>query len=150
MIKPIDEIPMNVPDKRRSYREMIRNDILEAMDKRILKFEFIGDYNYKYLAQYAGEEAEKIVRKMFFEWCKAHPEYKQKDKWFTLNYWKLNREKGIIKVSSIKGETPDKRRVFCNIAPDIEKRMDDFVKKEIEDHEKRNRRKDGDDSKTVD
>lgn len=135
MIKPIDEIPVSIPDQRHNYRDMIRNDILEAMEKGILKFEFTGDYKYKYLPQYAREVAEGIVRKMFRDWCMKHQEYKQKDGWYSVDCWKLNRDKEIIKVSSIKGDTPDNRRVFCVIAPDIEKRMADFVEKQIEDHE---------------
>ena len=66
MIKPIDEIPKNVSEQRESYRQMIKNDIQEAMSKGIEKFEFIGNYNFKYLAQYAREEAESIVRSKFF------------------------------------------------------------------------------------
>ncbi len=61
-IKPIKEIPMNTKDARESYRARIRADINEALEKRIDKFEFEGDYNYKYLAQYAREEADRIIR----------------------------------------------------------------------------------------
>ena len=61
-IKPIKEIPMNTKDARESYRARIRADINEALEKRIDMFEFEGDYNYKYLAQYAREEADRIIR----------------------------------------------------------------------------------------
>ena len=64
-IKPIDEIPLNTLDKRKSQRENIRMDILEAIEKGVSKFEFDGDYNWKYLAQYAREEADMIWRKKY-------------------------------------------------------------------------------------
>ena len=61
-IKPVNEIPMTLQEKRQSYREMIRKDIQEAIDNHIERFEFEGDYNWKYLAQYAREEADRIWR----------------------------------------------------------------------------------------
>lgn len=65
-IKKVDQTPMTLPGKRISYREQIRRDINEAIEKRIDKFEFDGDYNYKYLASYAREEAEWIfVQKIY-------------------------------------------------------------------------------------
>ena len=66
-IKPIDEIPLNTLDKRKSQRENIRMDILEAIEKGVSKFEFDGDYNWKYLAQYAREEADQIWRKKYHD-----------------------------------------------------------------------------------
>lgn len=141
MIKPIDEIPLNVSEQRNNYRQMIRNDILEAMDKGILKFEFVGEYNYKYLAQYAREEAESIVRKMVFDYSKRHPEYKERHKYCFFSYWEVNRKKGIIRISSIKGETPEKRRVFCSIHPDIDEALSEYAEQKIKEHEDRERRK---------
>ena len=64
-IKPIDVIPESENQKRRSYRERIREDLQRAIDQRITRFEFEGDYNYKYLAQYAREEADYIWRKAY-------------------------------------------------------------------------------------
>ena len=64
MIKEIDKIPATLQEKRQSYREMIRRDIEYAYKNRIQTFEFEGDYNYKYLAQYAREEADYFVRRM--------------------------------------------------------------------------------------
>lgn len=65
-IKPVNEIPMTLQEKRQSYREMIRKDIQEAIDNHIERFEFEGDYNWKYLAQYAREEADIIWRKTVY------------------------------------------------------------------------------------
>ena len=61
MIKPVDEIPMNPAQKNKGYRDQIRRDLQEAMDNGIRRFEFVGDYKYKYLAQYVREEAERII-----------------------------------------------------------------------------------------
>ena len=65
-IKVVKDIPQNLAEKRKSYREMIRNDIQEAIDNHIERFEFEGDYNWKYLAQYAREEADIIWRKTVY------------------------------------------------------------------------------------
>lgn len=65
-IKPVNDIPMTLQEKRRSYREMIRKDFQEAIDNHIERFEFEGDYNWKYLAQYAREEADLIWRKTIY------------------------------------------------------------------------------------
>ena len=62
-IKPIEEIPLSLSEQRKSYREQIREDIASAISQKIDKFEFDGDYNWKYLAQYAREEANRIWRK---------------------------------------------------------------------------------------
>ena len=106
MIRPVDEIPMNAADKRKSYREQIRNDIREAMDKGINKFEFVGDYKYKYLAQYAREEADRIV------WKAAREIVKDKDVFIgSYDVRCLN----PIRITSVKGEKKDEPRVFCRI-----------------------------------
>lgn len=61
-IKIVEEVPVSVQEKRKSYREMIRQDIKAAIEAHVECFEFDGDYNYKYLAAYAKEEASKIFR----------------------------------------------------------------------------------------
>ena len=65
MIKPIEKLPRTLSQKRESCRARIRNDIRQAIDGRTAKFEFVGDYNYKYLARYAREEASNILRPYF-------------------------------------------------------------------------------------
>lgn len=117
MIKPVDEIPQSLASKRKSYREQIRNDIQEALDKGIRKFEFVGDFNFKYLHQYAREEADRIWRKMFLDITLPHyPEWKEKYKqeYIFLNEWNL-RSYNPIKISSVKSEKPGEKRVFCEI-----------------------------------
>ena len=118
MIKPIDEIPQSMAEKRKSYREMIRQDITEAWGKGIRRFEFDGDYNYKYLAQYAREEIEDILRK------KVRALYQERKKaGFDdpgISYWLLSRVDNlpIYKVTSHKTEDKNRPRVFCELWPE--------------------------------
>lgn len=60
MIKEIDKIPES--KWKSSQREMIRQDIEYAFKNRIPVFEFEGNYNWKYLASYAREEADYYAR----------------------------------------------------------------------------------------
>lgn len=118
MIKPIDEIPMNTAQKRESYRDRIRADITEAMEKGIGKFEFVGDYNFKYLANYAKEEADRMFRKRFRHLVLPHyPEWKERfqQEYIFLNEWDFRRY-NPVKISCIKDEKQGKR-VFCEIMP---------------------------------
>lgn len=110
-IKPIDEIPMGIFDKRRSYREQIRNDIEEAIEKNISQFEFTGDYNYKYLAQYAREEADGIWRK---KWSDIMMDAKKKYNLPRFLSMPDYHDKGkYIKISSVK--MSDRIHVYCKI-----------------------------------
>jgi len=65
-IKLVDEIPLTVAEQREAYRERIRQDICYAITNRISMFEFDGDYNYKYLANYAREEASHIFSRRIY------------------------------------------------------------------------------------
>ena len=50
-IKEIKAIPR---EEKTTKKDMILNDVKEALDKGIFKFEFVGDeYNYKHLCTYA-------------------------------------------------------------------------------------------------
>lgn len=141
MIKPIDEIPKNTVEQRKGYRQMIRNDIKEAIEKGIQKFEFVGDYNYKYLEQYAKEEANKVVSDLTLRWSADHPEYKERYNYWCSDYWKINNDYGLIKISSVKGETPDKRRVFCEIRQDFNEVMIKHAERRIGEFENIERKK---------
>ncbi len=61
-IQALDKLPEKVSKK--SEKAMIREDLQEAIDKGIESFEFIGDYNYKYLASRAQNEANWLAGKM--------------------------------------------------------------------------------------
>lgn len=114
MIKPVDEIPQNLAKKRETYREQIRKDIREAMDKRIRKFEFVGDYKYKYLAQYVREEADRIIRDLYVRTIQEHPEELEDVR---TDYYKVREKiRFIITVTAVRGEDKDRPRVFCEIA----------------------------------
>lgn len=114
MIKPVDEIPQSLASKRKSYREQIRNDIKEAMDKDIRKFEFVGDYKYKYLANYAREEADRIIHNEYLRTIKKRSEELEDAHY---NYYKIQEKiKSIITVTAVRGEDKDHPRVFCEIA----------------------------------
>lgn len=120
-IKPIDDIPKNLTQQRESYRALIRADIQEAIDKGINKFEFVGDYNYKYLAQYAREEARNILADTIRRrGCKAHWWERAFD-----NY-------PYIRIGSVKGE--EHRRVFCEIIPE---NLDKAIEQAKRDNEER-------------
>ena len=138
MIKAIDEIPQNKAQKQNSYRERIREDIQEALDKGIYKFEFVGDYNFKTLQNTAREEADKIVRKIEYSWWKEHPEYKEQLKWSPFS-WSDNKKFKLISITSVKCEIPQERRVFCEIKQDMESVFMVIVENEIKRiHEKEN------------
>lgn len=118
-IKPLDEIPMNTADKRRSYREMIRQDIQTAIDQRITKFEFEGDYNWKYLAQYAREEADGIWRSTWYDIMrKAKEEHGIKGYMGNPSY---HQKRDYIRISSVKME--DRMHVYCQIDYDAPERI---------------------------
>ena len=141
MIKPIDEIPKNMNDQRRCYREQIRADIQEAIDKGIYKFEFIGNYNFKTLAQIAGEEARNVAWKIAIKFSKDNPQYKERYTYWLPGSWEVNRKMGLIKVSSVKGETPEKRRVFCEIKQDMDSIIRTYAEQICKDHEEKVKKK---------
>ena len=137
MIKPIDEIPKNINEQRRSYRNRICEDIQEAIDKGIYRFEFVGDYNFKTLAQMAGEEARNIAFKIVRKWSVENPQYRERYKFWLPGSWQVNKEMKLINVSSVKGETPEKRRVFCEIKPDMESIIRAYAEQICKEHEKK-------------
>ena len=140
MIKPIDEIPKNINEQRRIYREQIRADIQEAIDKGIYRFEFVGGYNFKTLAQVAGEEARTVAWKVVIQFSKENPQYKERYKFWIPGSWEINRQMQLIKVSSIKGETPEKRRVFCEIKPDMGSVIRAYAERICKEHEEKVRK----------
>lgn len=112
MIKPVDEIPMSKAKERKSYREQIKTDLMEAITSGIKRFEFVGDYNYKYLAQYVREESDKLMRVTFCDVVKKHRgEFDN----MRLGWWSIKPRIKYFTVTSVKTETKDKPRVFCEI-----------------------------------
>lgn len=130
MIKPVDVIPENQVQRRESYRENIRKDIQAAMDQGIRKFEFVGEYNFKTLAQTAREEADRMTMMLVAKWSREHPEYKNVLKYKTFRCYEY-RTMEIIKISSIKGDEKGTRRVFCEIAENMDTVIQTLVEKKL-------------------
>ena len=137
MIKPIDEIPKNLAEERKSYRNRVRSDIQEAINNGIYKFEFVGDYNFKTLASIAREEASRVVWSIIIDWSKNNPQYDKRYKYWRSGSWGANDRLGLIKISSVKGETPEKRRVFCEIKQNIDSIIKDYAENECKKYEER-------------
>lgn len=120
-IKKIDQVPMTLQEQRASYREQIRRDINEAIEKKIDKFEFDGDYNYKYLANYAREEAEWIFRRKIYRPAEKRVRETLEKEWadengnsrriFPESEWKYRGR--YIRIKSLKGE--DRQHVYAEI-----------------------------------
>ena len=112
MIKAVDEIPMSKAKERKSYREQIKTDLMEAITSGIKRFEFVGDYNYKYLAQYVREEADKLMRVTF---CDVAARHRGEFENIRLNWYMLKPRMKYFTVTSIRTEEKDKPRVFCEM-----------------------------------
>ena len=135
MIQEIEKIPQSTSARRESYREMIRNDIAEAIEKRIPKFELIGEYNYKYLANYAREEGGRYFRLKHY--CPVAllvsnvlgEKYKEKYmRVYTPAGYEL--EKKFIKVHNVKGE--DRNHVYVFLDFDFLDGLKEYVYQETE------------------
>lgn len=126
MIKPVDTIPESPTQAWKTNRQKIRDDIQEAIDKGIAAFEFVGDYNFKYLGQYAREEAGRMNRTMFSQFIRNHRE-QYKDHY--IGYYDVMKNNDYpIKITTIKGEAKDTRRVFCSLQMDgLEERFAEMV-----------------------
>ena len=146
MIKPVDEIPQTMQERRKSYREMIRADIQSAIDSGVRKFEFVGDeYKYNYLPTYAREEADYMTDKALRPLLQAAA---QEHGWKYLKPWRIRRTGRYIKITSHKAA--DRMHVFCEIRPDaLPEIVAEAVKQEIEgqkraaEYEKRRAEREG-------
>lgn len=154
MIKQVDEIPMNRKGKGVSYRRQITADIQQAIDSGITKFEFDGDYNWKYLAQYAREEAKTVLQNALTKaWAEVR---KPNDKGYIPDrphyYERHIRDIQYIKIHNVK--QTDRNHVYCEIIPEAidemiaahekylieaEKRHAEYEAKRAERREQRNR-----------
>lgn len=115
MIKEVENIQLNTAQYRKQYRENIRNDIRNAWDSDIKKFEFVGDYNYKYLAQYAKEEASNLIIMIARE-QELEKKYKEKYQLNRFRFYPYGHLKELIRISSRKEE--DRIHVYCEIFKD--------------------------------
>ena len=136
MIKPVDEIPKGTRGQRETYRQRIRDDIQEAIDRGILRFEFDGDYNYKYLSQYAKEESDGILRrKLREEWEKVQEPDEHGWREYPQTYERhIRTAKKYIEIINRKGD--DRNHVYCEIHPDAIGELIDAHKQYLAEREK--------------
>lgn len=138
-IQALDEIPMNQAERRESYRQMIRDDIESAFQSGVTKFEFVGNYNFKYLAQYAREEARKWLQPKVKLAIKAECERRGIEQVY-LHVWQAETNR-MIRIHTKKCE--DRIHVYCELFPDkisfkeLAIQMIDAELKKREDYEKR-------------
>lgn len=139
MIKPVDEIPLTVRGERMSRRQMLQNDIQEAIDKGISKFEFEGDYNYKYLANYAREEADRVLDKVLRERWDQEPRqpHEGEDGYRAYpKYWESHiRAIKYIIIHNVRND--DRMHVYCEIIPEALDEMMDAHKKHLAEIDER-------------
>ena len=133
-IRPVDKIP-KASSKTLSYRDLIRNDINDAMNQGISKFEFTGDcYNYKYLAQTVREEVGKMFREEFNRRitpvrARLTTEFDQS---FPCSYYHyVNKYIRIHAVTQI-----DKIHVYAEIDYDFITRMEEIVEADLRAYRK--------------
>lgn len=129
MIKPIEKLPETLSQRRDSYRARMRADIQQAIDSRTAKFEFVGDYNYKYLAPDAREQARKVLRPYFNQArSDAAEAIKQRlglDTCFISYQYESDYCEQFIRISSVKG--PDRRHVYAEINFDVLDNLEEML-----------------------
>lgn len=125
-IKPIEALPP-VPESS-SRRKMITEDIMTAIAQKIKTFEFEGDYNYKYLAQYAREQAESIFRKNIY-WGAAKKVRdklkKEYGKQYIFTTAEHNYKGQFIRIHQRKGE--DRNHVYAEIDYDFADKFEEIL-----------------------
>ena len=130
-IKAVEAVPETLSEKQMSYRQKIRGDIREAIRNRIPAFEFEGDYNFKYLAQYAREEWRNEFRCIYYRnasktVCDEVAEKTGKKYVFPApDYWSLDRE--IIKFRARNAE--DRVHVYAEINFDLLDHVEERIRK---------------------
>lgn len=116
MIREVSSIPQPRGAKASTYREMLRADIIEALNRRISKFEFEGDYNYKTLGMYAREVAQTVFFEKIYSPVVADikktlmEEYKTENILIPIGW---DTAKYIIKISGVTGT--DRIHVYGSI-----------------------------------
>lgn len=131
MVKPVNTIPESVGQKHFSYRELIRHDIEYAIRNNVLKFEFEGNYNWRYLTHYAREEGYKLTDKIAQEKADELRLSNWQDKPLRVRCYLMPRNLRDgnlrhIKITSRKEK--DRIHVYCEIFPDaIDKIIEWFV-----------------------
>lgn len=143
-IKPIEALP---PERESvTRRKMLQEDIMSAISQRITAFEFEGDYNYKYLAQYAREQADFIFRREVYSPAAKKVKDKlkkelQKDYIFLNDYWAYRGQ--FISIAKRKGE--DRNHVYAQIDYDFADKFEEILeadtRKRYQEREERNKKR---------
>lgn len=142
-IKPIEALPPERGSVTR--RKMLRDDIMSAISQRITAFEFEGDYNYKYLAQYAREQADFIFVKEVYRPAVKKVREKLKGELrkpyiFPPSQWEYNGR--FIKITKRKEE--DRNHVYAQIDYDFFDRFEEILeadtRKQYREREERNKK----------
>ena len=141
-IKPIEALP---PERESvTRRNMLREDIMSAISQRITAFEFEGDYNYKYLAQYAREQAEYIFKKeVYWQAMKKVREKLKKELKgaYVFPPSDFGYKGRFIKITKRKGE--DRNHVYAQIDFDFADRFEEILeadtRKQYREREERNK-----------
>lgn len=125
-IKQIDTLPPEPESKSR--RKMLREDLMTAISQRITAFEFEGDYNYKYLASYAREEADSFFRSEIFYPAERVVRKKLKGEYkmsyvFPPSVWVYRNR--FIKITNRKGD--DRNHVYAQIDYDFADKFVDIL-----------------------
>ena len=128
-IKPIEALP---PERESvTRRKMLRDDIMSAISQRITAFEFEGDYNYKYLAQYAREQADFIFGKEVYRPAVKKVREKLKEERLAPYIFPpsgLEYKGRFIKIAKRKGE--DRNHVYAQIDYDFADRFEEILEED--------------------
>lgn len=109
------QVLYKLPEKvmKKSERAMIREDLQEAIDNGIEAFEFVGDYNYRYLASNVKNEANWLAEKMIAKVYEDHRcEFKNRE-FLLADSMKKRFVKQWITITGITLE--DRKHVYCKI-----------------------------------
>ena len=126
MIQEIKEVPCINPQT--SQRQMIRDDIEYALNNRIKIFEFEGDYNWKYLAQYTRDISSRLFVEKIYMPVKKKVQKKLEGKFdtrvvYTPPYYKYTKD--FITIHSRKLE--DRIHVYATINHEFVKNFETIL-----------------------
>lgn len=140
MVKPVNAIPDSIGQKHYSYRDTIRRDIEYAIKNGITKFEFEGNFNWRYLQHYAREEGYKLTDRIAQEKADELHLSNYLDRPLRIRNYYMPRnlrdgELRHIKITSRKEK--DRLHVYCEIFPDA---IDKIIQWFVHDDEKKRKR----------
>ena len=125
-IKPIEQIPQKV--EKLSQRELIRQDVREAISNNVAQFEFLGDaYKYDTLAMNVRETLKMMFAREFYfpatRRIKPRLESVIKRRFWFLNHWEYFPQ--VFTVSERKQS--DRTHVYLTINLETLNNLDDIL-----------------------